>query len=391
MKAIEALQSGAAWKAAITGSFPTDLSSLAGITTTLPAKMGQELIDYASNGLQILGDLSGSPDSIIGAVVAAIKSIVSALKKGAAQRELNYATARVGYLAEARGVRLASKLTGYQGCPGGFWNYPRAGIAKDHCVPIWDPLGTPGNLPAWMVPYGWAKGPPNPWWPDGSKSPVGNGLPDVCYDWEDINFDTGDSDCSVDANKIVIVAWPWAWPLSCPLRAAGSFLRFSKGPESVVAAQYMLPTPQHVLTRMSDVAESKRIITAALKWWWPKAYEAAPGTWLNNGGPRQTQGYDPKNPGSGTTFDNYALALSRIHGFERCRAAMLADRDLVPEDVRALYKENPDFSASPDTGPIVVVGSLNGKFGAAPVAGGELGGVLVLGGLALALGYALTR
>jgi hypothetical protein len=338
-----------------------------------------------------IGAIAASPDSIIGAVVAGIKAIVGAIKKAAAQRELNYSEARVGYLSEARGIRLASKLTGYQGCRSGFWNYPRAGISKDHCVPIWDPLGTPNNLPSWMVPYGWTKK-PSPWWPYDSAKPVGNSLSRVCYDWEDINLDMGDSDCGADANETVIVAWPWAWPLCCPLRAAGSFLRYSNlDLEKIVAAQYMLPTPQHVLTRASDVAESKKIIKAAMKYWWPEAYEAAPGDWRNNGKPRQTQGYDPKTPASGTTFANYAAAMARIAGFERCRKAILADPTLIPIEVRNLYPQNPDF-----TTPALKMGFImlpqpppeGGKmgFGGGKKGGGTSGGggALVVGGAALA-------
>lgn len=387
MKPIEALQTAGAWKKAIEGE-PYNVSEVGGALTDIPAKMGIDLLNNVTDGLQVLSDVASSPDSVIGAVVTAIKAVVSSIKKSAAQREVNYSEARVGYLSEARGIRVASKLPGFQGCASGFWRYPRASIAKDHCVPIWDPLGTPGNLPSWMVPYGWTKK-PSPWWPYDAPQPVGNSLPDICYDWEDINLDAGDSDCSVNASKIVIVAWPWAWPLCCPLRAAGSFLRYSKlDLEKIVAAQYMLPTPQHVLTQAYDVAESKRIITAAMLWWWPKAYQIAPGLWANSEEPRQTNGYDPKNPGSGTPFSYYSAALSRIEGFERCRSAMLANPELVPYEVRALFKKNPDFSTSPPKGEPMLDLKVS-KIGAVPslpsnvaawVAAG-LGTVVVIGGI----------
>ena len=402
MKIIEQIQTAGAWQAAIEGGFPTDLSSLGGVVTQVPGQMGQDLLANLTNGLDVLANVAASPDSIIGAVVAGIKAIVGAIKKSYAQRELNYSEARVGYLSEARGVRLASKLAGYQGCPNGYWNYPRASIAKDHCVPIWDPLGTPLNLPSWLVPYGWEKKGKtgNPWWPYDSKTPVGNSLEKTCYDWEDINLDTGDSDCDANAKATVIVAWPWAWPLCCPLRAAGSFLRYSNlDLEKIVAAQYMLPTPQHVLTSASDVAESKRIIKKAMLYWWPEAYEAAPGDWRNNGKPLQTQGYDPKTPASGTTFANYAAAMARIAGFERCRKAILADPTLIPIEVRNFYPLNPDFSKPAAqqlylTPPKYIEPPGKGmafggdKLGGKPSGGG--GGAIVVGGAAVAA-YLLLR
>lgn len=397
MKIVEQLQSGGAWQAAIAGGFPTDLASLGGTVTQIPAQIGMDLLGNITQGLDVLSSLSSSPDSIIGAVVAAIKAIVNSITKSAAERERNYAQARVGYLSEARGVRVAGKLTGYQGCRDGYWNYPRASIAKDHCVPIWDPLGTPTNLPEWMVPYGWNKKGKtgNPWWPYDSKTPVGNSLPSVCYDWEDINLDFGDSDCSVDANRVVIVAWPWAWPLCCPLRAAGGFLRYSSLElEKIIAAQYMLPTAQHVLTSASDVAESKRIIQKAMKYWWPEAYEAGPGDWRNNGAPRQTQGYDPKTPASGADFPLYAAAMARIAGFERCRKAMLADPTLVPLEVRNLYPQNPDFTKPAMQMGYIQLPQQGGQMGfgggKAPGKKSGGGGALVIGGAAVAA-YLLLR
>jgi len=101
-----------------------------------------------------------------------------------------------------------------------------------------------------------------------------------------------------------------------------------------------------------------------------------------------------------------------FRSFFKIRRAALYQMDLLPEDFRtaAAKSRDPILSAVAKTGKpppyrpwserdplnegsgdLVVVGPLNGKFGAAPVAGGDLGGVLVLGGLALALGYALTR
>ena len=101
-----------------------------------------------------------------------------------------------------------------------------------------------------------------------------------------------------------------------------------------------------------------------------------------------------------------------FRSFFKIRRAALYQMDLLPEDFRtaAAKSRDPILSAVAKTGKpppyrpwserdplnegsgdLVVVGPLNGKFGAAPVAGGGLGGVLVLGGLALAVGYALTR
>lgn len=375
MKPIEELQSGAAWQAAIAGGLAN--AKVSGALTVLPLQAGLDMLSNVPQTLDTLANLANSPDSVIGAVVAAIKYVVSSLRKAAAERELNFSAARCGFLAEARGLRVASNLTGYQGCRPGRWNYPRASIAKDRCVPVWDYLGTPTMLPEWALPDAWRGKKTNPWWPYDASAPVGQSYGRDCYDWEEINLDTGKDDCDIKDSSFVTMCWPWAWPLHSPVRVFGHLLRYSKGPEDVVAAQYALPTPQHVLTYAADVAYSKQVIKQAMLYFWPDAYEAAPGDWRNNGKPLAFDKRDPNVPGAGVAFHLYAAALGRIAGFERCRAALLLDRGLVPDELQSFYSKNSDFSAAPPPPPKhprPQVGAVGKVASEAPSSGG--GGIV---------------
>jgi hypothetical protein len=378
---------------------PADLSSLGGQVTNIPAQLGAQL-GKLSNAIEVFENLkAGDATSIVGLVVTAIKAVVGSIVKAAEKRERNYAEARLWYLANVRGIRKTSSLYNFFGSGGdaGDWRYPRASVAKDRAVPYWDPLGTSGNLPTWLVPYDWAadnyQGPYR--WPG-----VGNWLPDDCTDWTALNLG---AKCpgphnTLDGEKIplkicTIVAWPWAYPLCSPARLSGLWGKSSAGPETAVASLYMLPTPQHIATRAADVADSKRLIELALKRWFPEAYLAGPGDWRNTGKSYPTGvwsrdiqtggaifGPDGGYTGIGVSFDVLAGALARIHGFEVCRAAILADPVLLPEDLRSLLKGNPDFagvSSKPKPG---LQGA--GLKGSSSSSGG--GGVVVVGAAALA-------
>ncbi len=410
---IEALQSGGAWQAAIKGSLPADLSSLSGPVTDLPAKIGAQLVKL-SDAVKVFEDLSaGNAASIIGAVVAAIKAVVGSIVKAADKRERNWAEARLWYLANVRGVRQTSSLYNFFGSGGkaGDWRYPRASVAKDRAIPYWDPLGTSGNLPKFLVPYDWAspdyKGPHR--WPG-----VGNWLPDDCTSWSAIGLgakcsgptgmsggpDVYDPHETINLEICTIVAWPWAYPLCSPSRLAGLWGKSSEGPETAVASLYMLPSPQHIDTKSADVADSKRLLLLALERWFPEAYLAGPGDWRNTGKSVPSGVWsrgegggivapDGGYAGVGVSFEILAGALARIEGFERCRAAILEAPHLLPEDLRKLLKGNPDFAGASIPNGSHGVNSLHGTGGISGGSGGSgtgaiVGGALVLGGAALA-------
>lgn len=393
--AIESLQSGGAWAASIKGALPADLSLLSGTATALPAQIGAG-ISKLTNTLKVFEDLrAGDPTSVIGIVVAAIKAIVNSITKAAEKRERNYAEARLWYLGNARGVRVATKLKNFfgDGGQGGDWRYPRASAAKDRAVPYWDPLGTSGNMPDWLVPYGWASGSKQFSWPA-----VGNWLPDDCTNWPDISLGATCSgahnwvgDEKVPVKHPTIVCWPWAYPLTCPSRVAGLWGKASQGPEAVVAGLYMLPTPQHIATYEGDVAASKDIILSALNRWFPQAYEAAPGDWRNTGVEYPTGPYskdfetgtpDYRKAAPGVPFTLLATALSRIHGFEVCRQAIIEAPWLLPQDLRALLKGNTDFDGVPMTNGS---GQQNGEKGSLPSDPSSGGGGIVLGVAAIGI------
>jgi hypothetical protein len=405
--AIESLQSAGAWQASIKGYLPADLSSLGGTVTSLPATIGAGL-QTAQSALKFLETLQGGDaTSIVGIVLAAIKGVVNSITKAADQREKNYAEARLWYLANVRGIRLAGKLRNFWGSGGdkynGYWRFPRASVAEDRPVPYWDPLGTSDNLPPWLVPDPWSPLSPSRWptkgyapWPE-----IGNWLPDTCTNWFQIGLG---AECGGAYNRIdgaavpvknpVIMAWPWAYPICSPARLAGKWGKFSKGPEDAIAGLYMLPTPQHILTEAWQVADSKAMLLRALWRWFPKAYEAAPGDWRNLGvdtpsgpfvvgfdcdppcgGPIDKNG-DP-NP-VGVPFSALAAALSRIQGFETCRAAILEHPELLPLKTRQLLKENPDFAGVKPGAKPPQVGSFK------PQSSGGGGAVAIAGALGLA-------
>lgn len=398
MWGIEALQSGQAWKAANEGKFPTDLGSLGGVVTSLPTELGRQLAAGAQ-ALDFIAQLKvGDPASIIGAVVTAIKGIVNSITNAAEQRAINYANARCWYLANARGIRVASKLKAFYGDRGGYFRFPRASVAKDAALPYWDPLGTDDMLPRWLVPYGWTDPSSVIQWPA-----VGNWLPRDCTNWFNVNLG---ADCAgaylyvkgeaVPVPHPTIVAWPWAWPLTCPARIAGLWNKTSNAElEKAVAGLYMLPTPQHIATAAADVAVSKALIKLALLRLYPGAYEAAPGYWLTKGEKRYPTGpwsknlsTDPKVRGgivgpdgsptaAGQTFEAYANALARIQGWEVCRAAILEAPHLLPTELRELLVGNPDFAGA-DTDKPERVGRKPERVGRDDVEGNDGGGEVVI-------------
>lgn len=419
MYAIEALQSAGAWQASIKGYLPVDLSSLGGAATSIPATIGSSLAK-ATNALQVFESLvAGDATSIVGIVVTAIKGVVNSITQAADQREKNWAEARLWYLANVRWIRQASKLKNFWGSGGdkynGYWRFPRASVAEDRPVPYWDPLGTSGNMPGWLIPDPWSPSNPSRW-PDKNWPPwpaVGNWLPESCENWSQISLGASCSGAyNRDAEGVkyavkhpTIMAWPWAWPLSSPARLAGKWSKLSKGPEDVVAGLYMLPSPQHILTPAQAVADSKKILLLAMKRWFPLAYEAAPGDWRNTGRERPIGPWvigvdckpedkcggilDPNGDYNvpGVNFTELASALARIAGFERCRAAILERPDLMPQELRAMLKENPDFKGAntkpkpkPKGPGVGAVGGISGK----PKPSGGGGAAVALGGLGLA-------
>jgi len=427
LKPVEYLQSAGAFQAAVKGYYPADLSVLGGGGTSLPFTLGRDLAANAANVLEVLEDLpDGDATSIIGVVVAAIKGIVSAIRKAAAQREINYAEARTSLIANVRGVVPVDSLRSFGGGRAGDWTFPRASVAEDKHIPYWDPIGIlDSNLPAEFWPYkNLPAFQPIPGaLPGAFDMPAGNWLTDGCENWNQISLG---ADCSGPYTRVLgmkvfirdilngknkvagippitTIAWPWAWPLTCPSRAIGNWTKYSKGPEEATAGLYMLPTIQHVLTREADVNESERILMLALKRFYPEAYLAQRGDWRTTGPDSNTtipfarlqfnkrDGEYMGNVG-GPSFAALAVSLARIDGFRRCREAMRQNPEALPVELQQRLDENPDFSKPAEfpTFPANEVDPVIPPLQGAPVPQGSAGGdngmaaPLLLGAAALA-------
>jgi hypothetical protein len=266
VKIIEQLQSGGAWQAAISGGFPTDLASLGGVVTQIPAQIGMDLLGNVTQGLDVLSSLSSSPrlhHRRRGGRHQGRRQLHH--QSPPPQRERNYAQARVGYLSEARGIRLAGKALGLSGLPRRLLELsPGLPSPRTIACPIWDPLGTPTNLPSWMVPVRLVTRRARPATPGGPtiRRRLRSGIPSprvMLRLGRHRPRYSAIADCDADAKKhgdrrMALGLAPLQPP---PRRRFDSSGTPQLELEKIVAAQYMLPTAQHVLTSASDVAESK--------------------------------------------------------------------------------------------------------------------------------------
>jgi len=288
---------------------------------------------------------------VIGLVFAAIGRIVKSISNAGEETQRNWELARVTYLSACYGVRQVNELPmvlcggdgkDVAGGGAGCYRFARPGAAEDRCVPYFDELlyvtdpvkNYPGGgspLPAFLVPYRL------PLWKESAADEperwgVGYGMPDICESAPLLLLDTGKQDCGdqrFHPNGLprLTICWAWAWPMTCPPRMCGKIGRAADATvERSIAGLYLLPTAQHVQTRLADVRESERLLRVAMAVYYPNARELAPGVWRDASMPVQS-------PLSKASFESLAGALYRVHMFKRTRAIIVANLKDLPDEV----------------------------------------------------------
>lgn len=316
-------------------------------------------LDQGGAGVQQVLDTIGAGQGfnisgVIGLVFAAIGRIVKSISSAGEETQRNWSIARTTYLSACFGVRQVpempmvlcggdgkDKAGGGAGC----YRFVRPGAAEDRCVPYYDALSwvsplKPGEaadwspLPAFLSPYRLpmgresAKG-------ENDNGQVGYSFSDVCTDAALLLLDAGSQDCgdyrfSPAGWPRLSICWAWAWPLTCPSRICNKVGRSSDFTvERSVAGLFLLPTAQHLQTRMSDVRESERLLRNAMAVYYPDAAELAPGIWriIPNG--KLPLGFGA----SRASFEALADALHRVQMFKRTRAIISANMSSLPDEL----------------------------------------------------------
>lgn len=337
------LSSGTQNQILATGALPTKIEIL-GAATNQATELGVALLGSdvfaVFDALKTITNNNGSTGAslaLVQVVIAAIRAVVRSIETGGELTQQNFTAARVKLISTPRALvnmaslppvgRLKNGATIPDQAPGTFLFVRGKGKAvNDRWIPYVDPL--PSVIPELF-------------WPKAVKRSDAWSLPKECTEWDLILLDTGKQDCQAhvtDAEK-PSVNWPWAWPMTSPMRVAG----FPGGMGDVAAEQtaanlYLLPTPQHVQTRLEDVLESETIIRRAMQVFYATAVEAAPGTWVQR--ITEISGTPPTKPKP--DFQSLAIALKRIHDFKRVRLALQQGRDYWPLELT--FNAGPDFA-----------------------------------------------
>jgi len=319
------------------------------------ALINKALTDGGAGVQQVLDTIAAGQgfniSGVIGLVFAAIGRIVKSISSAGEETQRNWGIARTTYLAACFGVRqvpdMPMVLCGGDGKDragggAGCYRFVRPGSAEDRCVPYYDALswvsplqaGQPvgwSPLPAFLSPYllpmgkNSEKGEPD-------NGQVGYAFSDFCTDSALLLLDAGKQDCgdyrfSPAGWPRLSICWSWAWPMTSPPRMCGKTGRSSDFEvERSVAGLFLLPTAQHLQTRMADVRESERLLRSAMAVYYPDAVEFAPGIWriVPNG----------KLPiPKPASFEGLANALHRVHMFKRTRAIISANMSSLPDEL----------------------------------------------------------